>query len=49
MEKPKFADELPDELYPKLNNQQIARLSLVGMRRSVPAGETEGNIRPGRL
>ena len=39
MEKPKFADELPDELYPKLNSEQIARLSLVRRRRRVPAGE----------
>jgi thioredoxin reductase (NADPH) len=39
MEKPKFAAELPDELYPKLNSEQIARLSLVGTRRSIPAGE----------
>ena len=39
MDKSKFSDELPDELYPKLNNEQIARLSQVGMRRSVPAGE----------
>ena len=39
MPKSKFSDELPDELYPKLNNEQIARLSQVGMRRSVPAGE----------
>jgi thioredoxin reductase (NADPH) len=39
MDKSKFADELPDELYPKLNNEQIARLSHVGMRRSLPAGE----------
>jgi thioredoxin reductase (NADPH) len=39
MDKSKFSNELPDELYPKLNKQQIARLSQVGMRRSVPAGE----------
>ena len=39
MDKSKFSDELPDELYPKLNNEQIARLSQVGRRRSVPAGE----------
>jgi thioredoxin reductase (NADPH) len=39
MDKSKFSDELPDELYPKLNDEQIARLSQVGMRRSVPAGE----------
>ena len=36
----KFSDELPDELYSKLNSQQIARLSQVGVRRSVPAGES---------
>src|SRR5580700_9223951 len=35
----KFSDELPDELYPKLNSGQIARLSQVGTRRSIPAGE----------
>ena len=40
MDNSKFSDELPDELYPKLNNEQIARLSRVGTRRSVPAGET---------
>jgi thioredoxin reductase (NADPH) len=48
MDKSKFSDELPDELYPKLNNEQIARLSQVGMRRSVPAGEIlfdQGTIR----
>jgi thioredoxin reductase (NADPH) len=39
MNEAKFSDELPDELYPKLNNEQIARLSKVGTRRSVPAGE----------
>jgi hypothetical protein len=39
MDKSKLSDELPDELSPKLNNEQIARLSQVGMRRSVPAGE----------
>jgi thioredoxin reductase (NADPH) len=39
MDKSNFADELPDDLYPKLNNEQIARLSQVGMRRSIPAGE----------
>ncbi len=39
MDKSKFSDELPDELYPKLNNEQIARLSQLGMRRRVPAGE----------
>jgi hypothetical protein len=39
MKKPKLSDELPDELYPKLNNEQIARSSQVGTRRSVPAGE----------
>ena len=39
MEKQKFSDELPDELYPKLTSEQIARLSRVGTRRSLPAGE----------
>jgi thioredoxin reductase (NADPH) len=39
MDKSKVPDELPDELYPKLNNEQIARLSEVGTRRSLPAGE----------
>jgi len=39
MDKSKFPDELPDELYPKLNQQQIARLLQVGSRRSLPAGE----------
>ena len=39
MDKSKFSDGLPDELYPKLNTEQIARLSQVGVRRSVPAGE----------
>jgi thioredoxin reductase (NADPH) len=39
MDKSKFSDELPDEPYPKLSNEQITRLSQVGMRRSVPAGE----------
>src|SRR5579863_10233487 len=48
MDKLKFNDELPDELYPKLNSEQIARLSRVGVRRSVPAGEIlfdQGTIR----
>jgi thioredoxin reductase (NADPH) len=48
MDKSKFSNELPDELYPKLNNEQIARLARVGMRRSVPAGEIlfdQGTIR----
>src|ERR1051326_1788514 len=48
MDKSKFSDELPDELYPKLNNDQIARLARVGMRRSIPAGEIlfdQGTIR----
>ena len=48
MDKSKFPNELPDELYPKLNNEQIARLSRVGMRRTVPAGEIlfdQGTIR----
>jgi thioredoxin reductase (NADPH) len=39
MDKSNFSNELPDELYPKLSNEQIARLAQVGMRRSVPAGE----------
>jgi thioredoxin reductase (NADPH) len=39
MDESKFSDELPDELYPKLNKEQIARLSQVGTRRNVPAGE----------
>src|SRR5579863_2658878 len=39
MDKSKYSNELPDELYPKLNNEQIARLSRVGIRRSIPAGE----------
>lgn len=30
---------LPDDLYPKLSEKQIARLSQFGVRRSVPAGE----------
>src|SRR5579863_7204248 len=48
MDKSKFSNELPDELYPKLNNDQIARLSRVGIRRTVPAGEIlfdQGTIR----
>lgn len=48
MDKSKFPSELPDELYPKLNNEQIARLSAVGVRRRVPAGEIlfdQGTIR----
>jgi thioredoxin reductase (NADPH) len=48
MDKSKFPDELPDELYPKLNGEQIARLAQVGTRRSVPAGEVlfdQGTIR----
>jgi thioredoxin reductase (NADPH) len=48
MDKSKFSDELPDELYPKLNGEQIARLAQVGTRRSVPAGEVlfdQGTIR----
>jgi thioredoxin reductase (NADPH) len=48
MDKSKFSDELPDELYPKLNNKQIAQLSQVGTRRNVPAGEIlfdQGTIR----
>ena len=40
MPEPKFTDELPDELYPRLNNEQIARLLKVGTRRSFAAGET---------
>jgi thioredoxin reductase (NADPH) len=40
MDKSNPSNELPDELYPKLNNEQIARLSKVGMRRTIPAGET---------
>jgi thioredoxin reductase (NADPH) len=39
MDKSKFSDKLPDGLYPKLNNEQIAQLSQLGMRRSIPAGE----------
>ncbi len=39
MDKSKFSDELPDELYPKLNSERVARLSQVGMRRRLPAGE----------
>jgi thioredoxin reductase (NADPH) len=39
MDQSKFFDELPEELYPKLNHEQIARLSQVGKRRSIPAGE----------
>src|SRR5579872_1694573 len=39
MDKSQFSDELPDELYPKLKNEQIARLLQVGTRRSVPAGQ----------
>lgn len=39
MDKSKLSDELPDELYPKLNNEQIARLAQLGRRRSIPAGE----------
>jgi thioredoxin reductase (NADPH) len=30
---------LPDDLYPKLSEKQIARLSQFGVRRSLPAGE----------
>ena len=48
MDKSQFPNELPDELYPKLNNEQIARLSRVGIRRTVPAGEIlfdQGTIR----
>jgi thioredoxin reductase (NADPH) len=48
MDKSKFSNGLPDELYPKLNNEQIARLERVGVRRSVPAGEIlfdQGTIR----
>ena len=30
--------QLPDELYPKLSEKQIARLSQFGVRRSLPAG-----------
>jgi thioredoxin reductase (NADPH) len=39
MDKAKYPDELPDELYPKLKDEQITRLSKAGTRRSVPAGE----------
>jgi len=48
MDESKLSNELPDELYPKLNNEQIARLAQVGTRRSVPAGESlfdQGTIR----
>src|SRR5215472_16227796 len=39
MDKTALSNELPDELYPKLDKDQIARLSQVGVRRSLPAGE----------
>ena len=48
MDKSKFSNELPDELYPKLNSEQIAQLSQVGMRRPDTAGNggTEARGRP---
>src|SRR5579863_8021866 len=39
MDVPKLPNQLPDDLYPKLSDEQIARLSQVGIRRTVPEGE----------
>jgi thioredoxin reductase (NADPH) len=39
MDELKAITQLPDDLYPKLSDKQIARLSQFGVRRSLPAGE----------
>ncbi len=39
MDESKLPNQLQDDLYPKLSDEQIARLSQVGIRRTVPQGE----------